>query len=261
MTGTINAHREQVSPKLHATMAKNFSPRKSFRRKTGNKRKGKFTTARRAKIGKPSKGLALSRYMYAPRSVSVYADIAAAASPAGWLRNPSVNPTQVMHDGVYQLNQVPDHANFQALYESYRINAVKVELLPGGTVVTPQLSTQAQVNLQTYTFYDPSGNYAGLMPSEAALLEKQSAKRRSLLAGGTSSLKVYSKLRQANVTLKDSLITYSYTQQKPKWISTSDVLCKHYGPLVVLCSYDGLALPAIPLRVVTTYYLEFKGVK
>lgn len=241
-------------------MAKKLT-RKTWRKKFGGNKKSKFTTARKSKLGKPSKGLALSRYMYAPRTVSMYADIAASSSPAGWARNPSVNPTQIMHDGVFQLNTLADHGKYQAMYESYRINAVKMELVPCGTVTPPQPAATAQVQLQTYTFYDPSGNYAGAIPSETDLLEKQSAKRRSLTVGDGSSLKIYSKVRQANVALKDSLITYSYTQQKPKWISTTDVLTKHYGPVLVICSYDTLALPALPLRVLTTYYLEFKGLK
>lgn len=191
----------------------------------------------------------------------MYADISATASPAGWLRNPSVAPTQVMHTGVFTLAGVPDHANMQALYESYRINAVRVELIPNANVVHATLGVGNQTQLQCYTFYDPSGNYAGLIPSETALLEKQSARRRSLMVGGSSSLKVYSKLRQANVALRDSIITYSFTQQRPRWISTSDPNVNHYGPMTCICSYDQLALPAVPIRVVTTYFLEFKGMK
>lgn len=199
--------------------------------------------------------------MYAPRVVSVYKDIAASASPAGWLRNPSVNPTQIMHTGVFTLAGVTDHGNLQAIYESYRINAVKIDLVPSALTVSPLLSTTAQTQLQVYTFYDPSGNYAAAIPHETDLLEKQSCRKRSLMTGGASNLKVFSKLRQANVSLKNSLITYSYTQQSPKWISTGDPNCNHYGPLVVICSYDGQALPSLDCRIVTTYYLEFKGYK
>lgn len=224
------------------------------RRPRKKSRQGKFSTRHASKLGRPSRGLASSRYQYAPRVATQIANIKDGPFPAQWNANGTLTATA--HWGVFQLDDVPDHANFQALYEAYRINAIKVEFIPVATITTAVTADQ----MIAWNFFDPSGNYGSAnFPTQAALLEMQRCRKRPVIGG--KPMQVYSKLKQANVVLKDSVLTYAYTQQKPRWISTTQPAVNHYGLVTIFTNQNGLVLPTDAMQMITTYYLEFKGVK
>lgn len=243
-------------------MAKKFTRK---RPRTSRRKGGKWTTANKSKLGKPSRGLTKSRYMYAPRVAISIDNIAAIAGADGprWVNNgPTI--TGALHRGVFKLSDLPNHATYQALYSSYRINAAKVEFVFTGNINTPTVAASIAYQMNMYSFFDPSGNFAGAIPTEAECLQMQSCRRQ--LAINLKKHKAYSKLRQANEILQGPTSLGSptnYTQMKPRWISTGSPNTTHYGVNTMFFNAGPRAQPLAgqAVQVITTYYLEFKGLK
>jgi len=164
-----------------------------------------------------------------------------------------------MHDGVYQLSDLSNFAKYQDMFEAYRINAVKIQFIPPSTITQTGVPMSEQVMVYNWTDY--LNNYSGgaAMPTEAMLLAMQRCRKRQLITG--KPLNIYTKCKQQNVALLTSASTYAYTQQKPKWISTTQDTANHYSINTVFCAQNGAVLPNIPLQMVVTYYLEFRGQK
>lgn len=248
---------------MHATMAKKVT-RKPFRRRFG---KGKFSTKSRRRIGRPSRGLTKSIYMHSTKIVTGVRDISAIPAvplePNPRWSNNGPTITGAMHKGIFRLEDIPDLARYQAMYSAYRINAVKVEFILTGNISIAAPTGGTSFNLNCYTFYDPSGNWAGAFPTEDECLAMQSCKRQ--LTTQAKPYKAYSKMKQANESLGRvglAVNTTVYTQMKPKFISTDTPNVNHYGLMSVFYSSgDGMLLPSMPIRAITTYYLEFKGVR
>lgn len=229
---------------------------KRFSRKYG-KGRGKFSTAHRSKLGRPSRGLQSSRYQYSHRTIATVPSLNGGPFPANWSNNATL--TSCMHDGMFKLDDlgVTKVAQIVSMYEAYRINAVKLEFIPSATITTPATNEQ----LVCWNFTDWSGNYAGgaAMPATADLALMQRCRKRQFINNQT--LKVYCKVKQANEVLRDTILTHAYTRMRPKWVSTQNTDVNHYGLVTVFTNQNALVLPTLPVQVITTYYLECRGVK
>lgn len=239
-------------------MAKRKTGRK-FSRKFG-KNKGKFSTSHRSKVGKPSRGLTASRYFFAERVVTQVPDIKDGPMPNGrWTNNGTLTAT--MHDGVFQLQDLNNYGKYQNMFEAYRINAVKIQFISNATITTSLSGTSASDQIMVYNWVDFINNYSGgaSMPTVKELLEMQRCRKRQLITG--KPLNIYTKVKQQNIALLSDSSSYAYTQQKPKWISTTQPATNHYSLNTVFANQDGKVLPNMPVQMVVTYYLEFRGQK
>lgn len=245
-------------------MAKKFTRKKFARKRTRSTKSGKFSTMHRRKLGKPSRGLTKSNYMFACRTTQTINDLSSIAGNLAprWSNNPGTI-VSAFHRGVFTLADLPAPrvTDFTNMYSAYRINAVKVEFVFTGnlSVQVPPNITPTQMNL--YSFYDPTGNWYANVPTEEQCLLMQSCRRRQSNTLGRAT--IYAKVKQANAILGTTAIN-AYNQQKPKWISTEYPAVNHYG-INTLFTVSGAvptgASPAVPVQMITTYYLEFKGVK
>lgn len=240
-------------------MAKRFSKSRRPRRRTPRTgRSGKFSSSHKSKIGRPSRGLTASRYFFAERVVTTVPNLKDGPMPnTRWTNNAGL--TQTMHDGVFQLSDLANFAKYQTLFEAYKINAVKIQFIPQGTIAQTGVPDSDQVIVYNWTDYLNNYSGGGSMPTQAELLAMQRCRKRQLITG--KPLNIYTKCKQQNVALLTSAGSYAYTQQKPKWISTAQDTANHYSINTVFCAQSGGVLPTYPVQMVTTYYLEFRGQK
>lgn len=229
---------------------------KRYRRSYG-KGKGKFSTAHRSKLGKPSRGLQSSRYMFAVRTTETMLSINGGPFPTGqWTNNAGL--TMLMHDGQFKLTDLPNNFQYVTLFDAYRINAVKVEFITNANVATTALNDQMMV----YNFTDFEGQIQGgaAMPTEAQLLTRQRVRRRQMISN--KPLVVYSKLSQLNEISTDATLgTTVHSRMRPKWISTANPTVNHFGLITAFTNQASGVLPTVPLRATYTYYFECRGVK
>jgi len=240
-------------------MAKKFTKRKRNYGRNFGKGKGKFSTAHRSKLGKPSKGLQSSRYMFAPRISETLLSVNGGPMPNGrWTNNAGL--TALMHDGAFALNDLPNHFQYVSLFEAYRINAVKIEFIPQSIIVQSGIGIDKQLMCYNFTDYNNTIGGGAAMPLESELLTMQRCRKRQWISN--KPLVVYAKMRQKNViTEAVGALTYAFTRQKPKWIGTDEPAVEHYGLNTIFTSQDGTVLPARPLKMIVTYYIECRGVK
>lgn len=195
--------------------------------------------------------------MFAPRTTETLLSVNGGPFPnAKWTNNGTL--TQLMHDGVFKLDDLPNHFQYTTLFDAYRINAVKIEFITNANVT----STAVNHQMIAYNFTDFQGQIGGgaAMPAESQLLTMQRCKRRQVI--DNKPLKVYSKLRQLAVMHEQPLAaTYGYGRVKPRWISTAEPGLEHFGLITILVNQAGAVLPTVPLRATITYYIECRGVK
>ena len=248
---------------MPALKRKRYAPR---RRRRYAKAKGKFTTGHRRRLGRPSRGLTKSNYMYAVRTTETIRDLSNIPGNLGprWSNNQGTI-VSAFHRGVFTLADLPSSrvTDFTNMYSAYRINAVKVEFVFVGNMSIQTPPGVAAMQMNAYSFYDPTGNWFNTIPTEDECLLMQSCKRKQTNTQGRTY--VFAKMKQANAILGTTAIN-AYNQQRPKWISTAYPAVNHYG-INTLFTTSGTAppaltaMPAVPVQCITTYYLEFKGVK
>lgn len=204
--------------------------------------------------------------MYAVRTTQTVRDLSNIPGNLGprWSNNQGII-VSAFHRGVFTLQDLPTTrvTDFTNLYSAYRINAVKVEFVFSGNVAVQVPPGTAPLQLNAYSFYDPTGNWFAAVPTEDECLLMQSCKRKQ--TSTQSRTTVFAKMMQANALLGTTAIN-AYNQQKPKWISTAYPAVNHYGINTLFTSSGAeppalTAAPACPVQCITTYYLEFKGVK
>lgn len=195
--------------------------------------------------------------MFAPRITETMLSVNGGPFPNDkWTNNAGL--TQLMHDGIFKLNDLPNHFQYTTLFDAYRINAVKIEFITNANVT----STAVDHQMIAYNFTDWSGQVAGgaAMPAESQLLTMQRCRRRQAIAA--KPLKVYSKLRQLSVMHEAAGgLTYGYGRVKPRWISTAEPGLEHFGLITIWTNASSGVLPTVSMRATITYYIECRGVK
>lgn len=177
--------------------------------------------------------------------------------PTGqWTNNATL--TMLMHDGQFKLDDLPNHFQYVTLFDAYRINAVKIELITNANVTSTAVNHQMMV----YNFTDHQGAIQGgaAMPTEGELLTRQRVRRRQMISN--KPLTIYSKLTQLNEVSTDATLGITVKSRiKPKWLSTANANVNHFGLISCLVNQAGATLPTVPLRATYTYYIECRGVK
>ena len=102
--------------------------------------------------------------------------------------------------------------------------------------------------------------------SEKFFLDRPRSKRKLLVGGGAKpAFDIYQPMRQLSL-LYNTITNSDYGTVKPKWISTGEPDTQHYGFNLRIGRVDGQdfttgsQLPYPTIRLVTTWYMEFRGV-
>lgn len=249
---------------------------KRARRKTGPVRRRRRRT--RTRIGKPSRGLRQSTYLFKRQTTEVIPLVATGSTEHGWLpASGDGSDPGIFKQWQFSLSQLASAStegstDFTNLFKRYKIAAVKVELSFSNTAsaVTSTASAAAAVppncQLQVFTTPNRSGRArtASNPLTEKELMNTQ-AKRKRLALNGGRPLKFYMRVNQLGMVYVSTTDT-DYAVQRPQYISTGETGCVHYGLEMYINRVDGQALSSQQttnqyMRCTTTYYLAFKGVE
>jgi len=218
----------------------------------------------RRRIGRPSRGMRQSTYLF-KRRITTVVNLSNADS-GGWIS--SADDKSMYKQWNFKLSDLTasaDSTDFTNLFRRYKINAVKVELSFANTDSTLYGGGQGgNFQLQCYTRPNRSGRVEEAI-TEQDMLNTQASSKRLALNGGRS-LKYYMKVNQLAETYA-SLANTDYCVQKPRYVSTGETGCEHYGYDMMINRVDnqplGTNLTSTPqvMRCTLTYYMSFCGVE
>ena len=227
---------------------------------------------RRAQLGKPSRGLRQSVYLFKRQTTSVVS-LNGVADGTGWF---PAGDNGMYKQFEFNLDQLTGtgQTDFTALFKRYKICAVKVELSfnsTGSVISSVPTSSSIPVpgaQLQVYTTPNRSGRARdpSVNPlTEAELMHTQAKTKRLALNGGRP-LRYYMKMTQLGMIYVSPTDT-DYATQAAQFVSTGETGAIHYGSEVYINRVDGAALSSglvgagQTMRQTVTYYLAFKGVE
>ncbi len=237
----------------------------SSRKRARSSRRPAFKARpRRTRIGKPSRGLRQSTYLF-KRRITTVVELSNADS-GGWIS--SADNKSMFKQWNFKLSDLTaaaDSTDFTNLFRRYKINGVRVELAFSNTGTNP-LGGGSGTNcqMQLYTRQNRSGRTEEAI-TEQDMLNTQASRKRLALNGGRP-LKYFMKVNQLAETYASATNT-DYCVQKPRYVSTGETGCEHYGLDMFINRVDGqplgtnLASAAQVMRCTLTYYMSFKGVE
>lgn len=246
------------------------SKRKPRPRKNNRRRK----SARRSRIGRPSRPLTLSRYFFKRKITGTlsFANIGEGGLvPTGMGSSANVFynvPADLGTIGSVVLWKVrlvdlPDNAEFtNGLFMYYKINAMKVKILPQSSIAVTGTNNQ----ITCYTMpYDYKLDLEGASLTEGKCLQIQSAKTTQIVSSTGNGRSFYTRCRVLN-DLDAGAVTDTKNWRSPVWLPASAGAdsneVEHYG--LMQRFQPNLAAVAWPttqsIKIIITCYLEFKGV-
>jgi len=219
---------------------------------------------RRRRIGRPSRGLRQSTYLFKRRITSVVN--LSTAPGSDWIALTGGNAVyRQWHFSLNDLAANADSTDFTNLFRRYKINAVKVELAftNTGSVPASNGNNPSNYQLQVYTMQNRSGRTEEEV-TEQMFLNTQASSKRLALNGG-KPLKYYMKVNQLTETYASTTNT-DYAVTRPRYISTGETGAQHYGLNMLINRVDGEPLTTglvspQHVRCTLTYYMSFKGVE
>lgn len=233
-------------------MAKGGRGRKGMGKKTA----GKFNRGK-AKLGRPSRSLVASKYFFTRHTTEVRASLSTATS-GQW--HTSADGKETSWYQSFELNDLNDYTDFTNLFTSYRIHAVKVALYPQSTVIGQGNADGSADFSQVMVYVIPNlwGRYStSANITEEIALDTQSVKVRRWVQG--QPLKLYTKLKQLGAVYNSP--TNDYVKMSPKLVSTDETDTPHYGMSLLFVNQNGGSLPAVPVKIITKYFIECRGAK
>lgn len=162
----------------------------------------------------------------------------------GLLNVQSLTPTfQAL---TFRLNQLPNSGEFTALYDEYRINAVKISFIPQQTQSVSIGSINNPSNVRFFSAIDY--NDAGLPTSVDDLRQYQTAKYTSIFR--THKRYIY----------KPKIVDNSSTV-RTAWIATTSPATLHYGLKIAVEPMLSSTTTSLDFRVECKFYMSFRQVK
>lgn len=233
--------------------------KKVFRRKPRRKKRST------PKLGRPSKALVQSRYLFTRKFTNLFTlSLADGATTGGYFQQV---PADMGSPGVsvrwqIRLIDLPDNSEFTSgLFSSYKINAMKIRMIPQYN--TTAYATGAPVQTVVYTM---PYNYNLDLPipntnllTESVALQTQSVKIHTLPNSGKGHT-VYSKCKILN-TIQSGLLADTQQLVNPRWLPCDNDEIFHYGLVQRFQpNYTSWPTNSVQVKIICTAYLEFKGV-
>ncbi len=237
-----------------------FKKKKPYGKRTFRRNTRKMARRGRQSIARPLK----PAVYYFKRTVAVTFPINDAGQYPQWLA-----PVTLVGDNgaagarVVNLSEISDHTDYTNLFKMYKIMAIRDQWYTTSTISTQGSTVGAQGQIQV--LYQP--NYTGIIPTdmtEEYFLKGQTYKMRNLVNGGRP-VTIYTKCKQQTLKYGGSVTNpIDYSVATPKWISTTEDTCPHYGNdirLQPVWSGGDITQLNIHVKIVSTYYIACKQVQ
>lgn len=155
---------------------------------------------------------------------------------------------------VFRLSDLIQATEFTRLFDSYRINAVKVTMAP---LTNSALTANPSYKLMTAIDLDDNAT-----PTVNQMLQRSNVKIKTVTAGGNNPQVFSTFLRPRYLTqLYETGASTGYGQgSRKQWLDTLDPTIPHYG-LKVAWDTDPVLAADILWQFYFTYYVEFKSLR
>lgn len=224
-------------------------PRRTKRARVSRRKGG-------ARLGRPSRGLSTSVYLF-KRSYVENIVLNSSSPPGQWQKPDTGSLTQ---STVFSLADLHENTDFTQLFGMYKICGVKMQMFSTSTNVN-QASGAGSIADQIIVYWAPNmTGRTGHTLDEQHFLDVQSAKRRCLVNGGARPINVYHKTKQLANTYSSSVNT-DYAMVRPRWVSTDETTTGHYGMDMRIQLINDAAFGAGGLKIIYTYYIACKQVQ
>lgn len=152
----------------------------------------------------------------------------------------------------FRLNDIPTYSEFQSLFDSYKINGVKLTFTPywDSNDLSNQLSSTYTLP-RVYTLIDNSGIPAGSIATENQFLEYANAR---IITDPSKAFTVYVK----NPTVETFATSNFSVENKKPWIDLSHPDVIHHGAAMGMVIPAGASTAVFYYNIVATFYLSFK---
>lgn len=224
----------------------------------------KYYKKSKPKLGKPSKGLRQSVYLFKRRKVDVI-QLNTQSPPDDW----EVGAFNSLYTQTsYKLDDLREDTDFTNLFKMYKLTAVSLKFMFSNTI-SGSINDHNGINPKTYSNSQILVMYSPWMAGETRatdasyMLDCQASKRRLGLNGG-KPIKMYVPLRQLSMVYR-TLTDTDYASSKPRWLATTEPSTPHYGVNICFQRADqslfaGDSSNYQSCRIETTYYIACKGV-
>ena len=186
--------------------------------------------------------------------------------PTGW----TAVSNGLTRSQPFQLTNLPDNAEFVALFAQYRLCAVKQEYFFADTasvnVVDGGAEQSGNKQIMMYTIPNSVGQDNAAALNENYFMQSQCTKKRLCLNAGARPIKIYTKLKQLTRIYSSEVGNQDFSKQRPRFVSTNEPNAQHYGIDMRLqrvdgqpFSFGGTNYPTV--KIVTKVYLQCRQVK
>jgi hypothetical protein len=211
--------------------------RRNFRRRFGRKR---------TRIGRPARGLSLSVYKF---KRSIVESFNLTDPPAPW-DTPSTDAITLQ--AAFKLNDLHDFDDFTNLFASYKITGVKMEMFFSSTSVA-QVSSSGD---QMIVYWNKNNlGRADQTLDEQYFLDNQAGRKRQCIVATGKPISFYMPLKQLSERHGGTAGATDYAAVRPKFVSTGEPTCLHYGYNMRLQLINDLAISRTACKCIYTYYV------
>lgn len=147
----------------------------------------------------------------------------------------------------FSLNDLPNNSEFTALYDNYKINAVKISFIPQQDAnVSLSLANNAIANARFFSAIDYTDSSGPVTINE--LREYKTVKWTSLLR--THTRYIY----------KPKILDSSGFSVAP-WMATTSSAANYFGLKIAIEDIQSTGITSFTYKIECKYYLSFKNVK
>lgn len=238
-----------------------------YRKKKTYRKKRPRTQRPKTRLGKPSRGLTQSVYLFKRRLVDVI-ELNSQIPEDNWLPGAY---NSIYKQLKFTLDDIRDSSDFTNLFTMYKLSGVKITFMFSQTGSVPissggSVPIMHNTNSQVIVMTAPWSAGETEAPDANYMKDKQASKRRLGLNGG-KPISFYMPVKQLSV--RHSTITgggTDYASVRPKWISCKEPHCTHYGFNVCFQRADRSifaheSTQYQSCRIEYTYYIACKGVQ
>lgn len=234
---------------------KNITRRKYYKRKTYKRyQKSKM------QIFRPQRGLRPAIHPFKRQLPHQVVTLNAVVPATGW-------DTTHQHLGfisklwIFKLSEFNNNNDFTDLFRYYKLNAVNLKIYPCCSLeVAARNNSQVIVTTLSGRDGDPANSR-----TPTGLETVQARKDRLLLNNNGTPFSIFMKLNQLTMVYASAHgvppSQTNYTLTKPKYVSTAEPDCEHYGLWIYLRTCNGTAFDNIQVRIEPTVYLSCKTVE
>lgn len=159
----------------------------------------------------------------------------------------------------YAINNIPQVATFQRLYDRYTIYAVSTRIVMNSyQPPSLNLSFSAAISIDR-------DSVVATPPNWDSFIERGNTRMKTMTTGYKGANELFWRQKPKPLSrLYESTISDGFQilpSSKPVWIDMADPTVPHYGALVGFNNAAGVLNEPISCTVITTYFLGFQGIQ